>query len=130
MEQLLENVCLLLASRTRDVVRSALGFIKVAVVVMDVAHLAKHVQLVVSVPFPSASGIVARELPAETQCALRPASFKHFSSYTLSGAAEGHAGALEGTSGGGKGAQHPGCHLSPPTAPPQQQGLCRAGTGG
>ncbi|XP_028336947.1 RRP12-like protein [Physeter macrocephalus] len=46
MEQLLENVCLLLASRTRDVVRSALGFIKVAVVVMDMAHLAKHVQLV------------------------------------------------------------------------------------
>lgn len=52
MEQLLENVCLLLASRTRDVVKSALGFIKVAVVVMNVAHLAKHVQLVVSVPFP------------------------------------------------------------------------------
>ncbi|CAO2585492.1 RRP12-like protein [Lemmus lemmus] len=46
VEQLLENVCLLLASRTRDVVRSALGFIKVAVVVMDVVHLAKHVQLV------------------------------------------------------------------------------------
>lgn len=67
MEQLLENVCLLLASRTRDVVRSALGFIKVSMVVMDMAHLAKHMQLVVSVPFPSASGIVARELPAETQ---------------------------------------------------------------
>ncbi|XP_008063720.1 RRP12-like protein, partial [Carlito syrichta] len=46
VEQLLENVCLLLASRTRDVVKSALGFIKVAVVVMDVAHLAKHLQLV------------------------------------------------------------------------------------
>uniref|UniRef100_A0A8C6C883 Ribosomal RNA processing 12 homolog n=1 Tax=Monodon monoceros TaxID=40151 RepID=A0A8C6C883_MONMO len=46
MEQLLENVCLLLASRTRDVVRSALGFIKVSMVVMDMAHLAKHVQLV------------------------------------------------------------------------------------
>uniref|UniRef100_A0A2K6EW19 Ribosomal RNA processing 12 homolog n=1 Tax=Propithecus coquereli TaxID=379532 RepID=A0A2K6EW19_PROCO len=46
VEQLLENVCLLLASRTRDVVKSALGFIKVAVVVMDVVHLAKHVQLV------------------------------------------------------------------------------------
>ncbi|XP_053439817.1 RRP12-like protein [Nycticebus coucang] len=46
VEQLLENVCLLLASRTRDVVKSALGFIKVAVVVMNVAHLAKHVQLV------------------------------------------------------------------------------------
>uniref|UniRef100_A0A2K5P881 Ribosomal RNA processing 12 homolog n=1 Tax=Cercocebus atys TaxID=9531 RepID=A0A2K5P881_CERAT len=47
VEQLLENVCLLLASRTRDVVKSALGFIKVAVTVMDMAHLAKHVQLVV-----------------------------------------------------------------------------------
>ncbi|XP_003479611.1 RRP12-like protein [Cavia porcellus] len=46
VEQLLKNVCLLLASRTRDVVRSALGFIKVAVVVMDVVHLSKHVQLV------------------------------------------------------------------------------------
>ncbi|XP_019808507.2 RRP12-like protein isoform X1 [Bos indicus] len=46
VEQLLGNVCLLLASRTRDVVKSALGFIKVAVVVMDVAHMAKHVQLV------------------------------------------------------------------------------------
>ncbi|XP_037660689.1 RRP12-like protein isoform X1 [Choloepus didactylus] len=46
VEQLLENVCLLLASRTRDVVKSALGFIKVALVVMDVVHLAKHVQLV------------------------------------------------------------------------------------
>lgn len=52
MEQLLENVCLLLASRTRDVVKSALGFIKVAVVVMDVIHLAKHVQLVVRASFP------------------------------------------------------------------------------
>ena len=70
MEQLLENVCLLLASRTRDVVKSALGFIKVAVVVMDVAHMAKHVQLVVSVPFPSAGGNTARELPAETQWGL------------------------------------------------------------
>lgn len=52
VEQLLENVCLLLASRTRDVVKSALGFIKVAVLVMDVAHLAKHVQLVVSAHLP------------------------------------------------------------------------------
>ncbi|XP_055976374.1 RRP12-like protein [Sorex fumeus] len=46
VEQLLQNVCLLLASRTRDVVKSALGFIKVAAVTMDVTHLAKHVQLV------------------------------------------------------------------------------------
>ncbi|XP_075391105.1 RRP12-like protein [Tenrec ecaudatus] len=44
--QLLESVCLLLASRTRDVVKSALGFVKVVVAVMDGAHLAKHVQLV------------------------------------------------------------------------------------
>uniref|UniRef100_A0A452VAA1 Ribosomal RNA processing 12 homolog n=1 Tax=Ursus maritimus TaxID=29073 RepID=A0A452VAA1_URSMA len=46
VEQLLENVCLLLASRTRDVVKSALGFIKVAVVVMDVARLAKHMEAI------------------------------------------------------------------------------------
>lgn len=70
VEQLLENVCLLLASRTRDVVKSALGFIKVAVVVMDVVHLAKHVQLVVSVLFPSVTGNMARGLPAETQWGL------------------------------------------------------------
>lgn len=49
VEQLLQNVCLLLASRTRDVVKSALGFIKVAAVAMDVTLLAKHVHLVVSV---------------------------------------------------------------------------------
>lgn len=53
MQQLLQNVCLLLASRTRDVVKSALGFIKVAVVVMDVAHMSKHVQLVVSSLLPA-----------------------------------------------------------------------------
>ncbi|XP_049646755.1 RRP12-like protein isoform X2 [Suncus etruscus] len=46
VEQLLQNVCLLLASRTRDVVKSALGFIKVAAVAMDVTLLAKHVHLV------------------------------------------------------------------------------------
>lgn len=66
VEQLLENVCLLLASRTRDVVKSALGFIKVAVVVMDVAHLAKHVQLVVSGPLAPAGGNMASGLPAWT----------------------------------------------------------------
>ncbi|XP_044518594.1 RRP12-like protein isoform X2 [Gracilinanus agilis] len=45
IEQLLRNVCLLLASRTRDVVKSALGFIKVVLLVMDVTHVAKHLQL-------------------------------------------------------------------------------------
>lgn len=67
VEQLLENVCLLLASRTRDVVKSALGFIKVAVVVMNVAHLAKHVQLVVRAPFPSVGDDVASRLPSWDQ---------------------------------------------------------------
>lgn len=75
MEQLLENVCLLLASRTRDVVKSALGFIKVAVVVMDVSHLAKQVQLVVSVPLlpPPAWSLSNRREPSE------PANLKRFS---------------------------------------------------
>ncbi|XP_068923227.1 RRP12-like protein [Petaurus breviceps papuanus] len=45
IEQLLKNVCLLLASRTRDVVKSALGFIKVVLLVMDMTHLARHLQL-------------------------------------------------------------------------------------
>ncbi|XP_020852477.1 RRP12-like protein [Phascolarctos cinereus] len=45
IEQLLKNVCLLLASRTRDVVKSALGFLKVVLLVMDVTHLARHLQL-------------------------------------------------------------------------------------
>ncbi|XP_028916752.1 RRP12-like protein [Ornithorhynchus anatinus] len=45
VEQLLRNVCLLLTSRTRDVVRSALGFVQVVLLVMDVALLAKHLQL-------------------------------------------------------------------------------------
>lgn len=79
VEQLLENVCLLLASRTRDVVKSALGFIKVAVVVMDVVHLAKHVQLVVSAPLHLGRWPHVQELPIESQGALRPASVKHLS---------------------------------------------------
>ncbi|XP_027715392.1 RRP12-like protein [Vombatus ursinus] len=45
IEQLLKNVCLLLASRTRDVVKSALGFLKVVLLVMDMTHLARHLQL-------------------------------------------------------------------------------------
>lgn len=97
IEQLLENVCLLLASRTRDVVKSALGFIKVAVAVMDVACLAKHVPLVVSAPFPSVGGSLASGLLARTQQALRPASSRHVFSYEPSHGT-GHAGALERTS--------------------------------
>ncbi|KAM8806123.1 RRP12-like protein [Eudromia elegans] len=44
VEQLLQNVCLLLRSRTRDVVKAALGFLKVVLLLVDVKLLAKHVQ--------------------------------------------------------------------------------------
>ncbi|KAF1423220.1 RRP12-like protein, partial [Spheniscus humboldti] len=44
VEQLLQNVCLLLASRTRDVVKAALGFLKVTLLLVDTKVLAKHVQ--------------------------------------------------------------------------------------
>ncbi|CAM4584797.1 unnamed protein product [Lepidochelys olivacea] len=43
-EQLLHNVCLLLGSRTRDVVKAALGFLKAALLLVDARLLAKHVQ--------------------------------------------------------------------------------------
>ncbi|NXM66302.1 RRP12 protein, partial [Serilophus lunatus] len=44
VEQLLQNICLLLASRTRDVVKAALGFIKVTLLLVDTKLLAKHVE--------------------------------------------------------------------------------------
>ncbi|KAM6415518.1 RRP12-like protein [Rhynochetos jubatus] len=44
VEQLLQNICLLLASRTRDVVKAALGFLKVVLLLVDTKLLAKHVQ--------------------------------------------------------------------------------------
>lgn len=43
MEQLLHNICLLLTSRTREVVKAALGFIKVILFIMDPKMLASHV---------------------------------------------------------------------------------------
>ncbi|XP_056147763.1 RRP12-like protein [Lampris incognitus] len=43
MEQLLNNVCLLLSSRTREIVKAALSFIKVILFVMDPKTLASHV---------------------------------------------------------------------------------------
>lgn len=45
IEQLLENVCLLLSSKTREVVKAALGFIKVVLFIMDIKLLSKHLQL-------------------------------------------------------------------------------------
>uniref|UniRef100_A0A8C2X2C3 Ribosomal RNA processing 12 homolog n=1 Tax=Cyclopterus lumpus TaxID=8103 RepID=A0A8C2X2C3_CYCLU len=41
-EQLLHNVCLLLTSRTREIVKAALGFIKVILFIMDPKTLASH----------------------------------------------------------------------------------------
>ncbi|KAM4599996.1 RRP12-like protein [Fundulus diaphanus] len=43
MEQLLHNICLLLSSRTREVVKAALGFIKVILFIMDPKALGSHV---------------------------------------------------------------------------------------
>lgn len=47
MEQLLHNVCLLLTSRTREIVKAALGFIKVILFIMDPKTLASHVTVMV-----------------------------------------------------------------------------------
>uniref|UniRef100_A0A8C2WZB4 Ribosomal RNA processing 12 homolog n=1 Tax=Cyclopterus lumpus TaxID=8103 RepID=A0A8C2WZB4_CYCLU len=43
-EQLLHNVCLLLTSRTREIVKAALGFIKVILFIMDPKTLASHMK--------------------------------------------------------------------------------------
>uniref|UniRef100_A0A4W6CD31 Ribosomal RNA processing 12 homolog n=1 Tax=Lates calcarifer TaxID=8187 RepID=A0A4W6CD31_LATCA len=43
MEQLLHNISLLLTSRTREIVKAALGFIKVILFIMDSKTLASHV---------------------------------------------------------------------------------------
>ncbi|XP_067858888.1 RRP12-like protein [Heptranchias perlo] len=45
IEQLLQNICLLLRSTTRDVVKSALSFIKVVLFIMDTRVLAQLLQL-------------------------------------------------------------------------------------
>ncbi|MEQ2188859.1 hypothetical protein GOODEAATRI_019278 [Goodea atripinnis] len=47
MEQLLQNICLLLSSRTREVVKAALGFIKVILFIMDPKALGSHVTIMV-----------------------------------------------------------------------------------
>ncbi|KAL0965921.1 hypothetical protein UPYG_G00287950 [Umbra pygmaea] len=47
MKQLLHNVCLLLTSRTREIVKAALGFIKVILFIMDTKTLAGHIAVVI-----------------------------------------------------------------------------------
>ncbi|CAL8284031.1 unnamed protein product [Arctogadus glacialis] len=46
MEELLHNVCLLLSSSTREIVKAALGFVKVLLFVMDPKTLASHVSVI------------------------------------------------------------------------------------
>lgn len=48
IEHLLKNICLLLQSKTRDVVKSALSLIKVVLFVMDTSGLAPQLPLLVS----------------------------------------------------------------------------------
>lgn len=44
LEQLIQHVCLMIGSRTRDVVKSALGFLKVALLLLDTSLLGRHMQ--------------------------------------------------------------------------------------
>ncbi|KAG8551237.1 hypothetical protein GDO81_004019 [Engystomops pustulosus] len=45
IEQLLQNVCLLLSCKTRDVVKAALGFIKVIIFIMELKILTRHLEM-------------------------------------------------------------------------------------
>ncbi|XP_069836077.1 RRP12-like protein [Dendropsophus ebraccatus] len=45
IEQLLQNVCLLLSAKTREVVKASLGFIKVIIFIMDLKVLSRHLQM-------------------------------------------------------------------------------------
>ncbi|KAM9476778.1 RRP12-like protein [Clarias gariepinus] len=46
LEQLLQNICLLLSSRTREIVKASLAFIKVILFILDVKVLASHLTLI------------------------------------------------------------------------------------
>lgn len=46
MEQLLHNICLLLTSRTREIVKASLGFLKVLLFALDVKVLASHLTVI------------------------------------------------------------------------------------
>lgn len=48
-EQLLHNVCLLLSSLTREIVKASLSFIKVILFIMDAKTLASHVTVMVGI---------------------------------------------------------------------------------
>lgn len=57
MEQLLHNICVLLSSRTREIVKAALGFIKVILFIMDPKTLATHVTVMVGIGCVGKSGV-------------------------------------------------------------------------
>lgn len=46
VEQLLENICILLSSRTREIVKASMAFIKVILFALDVKVLASHVSVI------------------------------------------------------------------------------------
>lgn len=48
IHMLVENCCLLLTSKSREVVDSAISFLKILFTVMDNADLAQHVEFLVS----------------------------------------------------------------------------------
>lgn len=51
LEQLLHNICLLLSSRTREIVKAALGFVKVILFILDPKRLASHTTVLVCTNF-------------------------------------------------------------------------------
>lgn len=57
MEQLLHNICVLLSSRTREIVKAALGFVKVILFIMDPKTLATHVAVMVGTGRVGKSGV-------------------------------------------------------------------------
>nr|XP_006820689.1 PREDICTED: RRP12-like protein-like [Saccoglossus kowalevskii] len=48
LAELIENVCILLKSRNREVVKSALGFVKVLIIVMSDVALAQHLEKLIN----------------------------------------------------------------------------------
>ena len=50
LDNMIENVCLLLTSKTREVVKTALGFIKEILSAYENTTLASHLQELVSLP--------------------------------------------------------------------------------
>lgn len=61
-EQLLHNICLLLSSRTREIVKAALGFIKVILFIMDPKTLASHATVMVGTDIIDIESMIKKRL--------------------------------------------------------------------